>query len=428
VSSRLYLVSPPTESTSPSVAEEDAPGAAANEGSMPDGTTPGRSLCIVASIRNLAQIESAYGSATALTVRHVVRERARTFCTRESGIMTRSGEQIVILIDRAVPEDVANAHAVRSDHTIVDELVAALGDEAVFTAMGPIRAAVGASIPTCDGTPFDPEKEGSAAMRMGTSRWRTGYALDMEIAGELLGAMERDELCFRYEKVCSTTDTQSVSYWEALLCRTRNGIPVSVGKWIPVLERLGLVSRLDRWVVTTVIDTLRAHPGMSLGCNVSVQSAAPGGWWSTVIETLAREPQVAARLVIELTETAPLTDIEPVKDLVRVLQQLGCRVALDDVGAGYSSVRGLMDLDVDFAKVDGGYLHQARSNGCAKVHLGALIRLARTCASHVVVERVENEEDLALSQACGAHWVQGYLFEPVFVASLAQSASGPERD
>ncbi|REG58622.1 EAL domain-containing protein (putative c-di-GMP-specific phosphodiesterase class I) [Paraburkholderia sp. BL6669N2] len=401
---------------------------AANESPVSESTARRNSLCIVASIRNLAHIESAYGTATALTVRHVVCGRARDFCTRESGIMTRSGEQIVVLIDRAVPEDVVKAHAVCSDHRMLETVVAALGDAPVCTSMGPIRAAIGASIPTCDGTPFDPESEASAEMRVGTRKWRTGYARDMEIAGELLGAMERDELCFRYEKVCSATDRESVSYWEALLCRTGNGVPVNAGKWVPALERLGLVSRLDRWVVTAVIDTLRAYPGMSLGCNVSIQSATLGGWWSTVIETLAGEPQVAARLVIELTESAPLTDIDAVADFVRALQQLGCRVALDDIGAGYSFVRSLMELGVDIAKVDGGYLHQARANGAARAHLSALIRLAQTCASHVVIERVEDEEDLHVSQACGAHWVQGYLFEPIFAAGLAQSASEPERD
>ncbi|WP_143131680.1 EAL domain-containing protein [Paraburkholderia aspalathi] len=342
--------------------------------------------------------------------------------------MTRTADQIVVLIDGAVPEDVAKAHAVCSDHSMVEAVIAALGDAPVFASMGPIRAAIGASIPTCDGAPFDPENEASVEMRMGTRKWRTRYARDMEIAGELLGAMERDELCFRYEKVCSAMDTESVNYWEALLCRTGNGVPVSAGKWIPALERLGLVSRLDRWVVTAVIDTLRAYPGMSLGCNVSIQSATLGGWWSTVIETLAREPQVAARLVIELTESAPLTDIDAVADFVRALQQLGCRIALDDIGAGYSFVRSLMILGVDIAKVDGGYLHQARANRAARVRLSALIRLAQTCASHVVVEHVEDEEDLGLSQACGAHWVQGYLFEPIFIAGLVQSTSEPERD
>ncbi|KAA0997964.1 hypothetical protein FVF58_46815 [Paraburkholderia panacisoli] len=80
----MYLVPPPTKYTAPLVADDDAPGAvgAANEGSISDGTTRTKSLCIVASIRNLARIESAYGTATALAVRHIVYERAREFYAR----------------------------------------------------------------------------------------------------------------------------------------------------------------------------------------------------------------------------------------------------------------------------------------------------------------------------------------------------------
>jgi EAL domain-containing protein (putative c-di-GMP-specific phosphodiesterase class I) len=96
---------------------------------------------------------------------------------------------------------------------------------------------------------------------------------------------------------------------------------------------------------------------------MSIQSATCDGWWSTVIETLATEPQVAARLVVELTESAPLTDIDTVKDFVQALQQIGCRVALDDIVGGYSSVRGVMELGVDIVKVDGGYLRQAARTG-----------------------------------------------------------------
>ncbi len=421
MSNRLRLVPRHTELRSPSVAEKhvQSPCETANESSVPGSTTHRSLVCIVALIQNLAQIESAYGTASALTVRDVVYERARDFCSHGSGTVTRSGEQLIFLIDRAVGEPVANAHVLRSDDSIVEAVVAALGDAPMLTSTGLIRAAISASAWTCDGTSFDPEQKASMEMRVGSRKWRAHYARDMEIAEDLLGAMERDELCFRYEKVCSTTDADSVGYWEALLCRTENGVPVSVGKAIPALERLGLVSRLDRWVVTTVIETLRTWPDISLGCNVSILSATCDGWWSTVAETLAMEPQVAARLVIELNESVPLTDIDTVKDFVLALQKLGCRVALDDIGAGYSSVRGVMELGVDIAKVDGGYLRQARSNGSARVHLGALIRLSGECCSHVVVEGVEDEEDLELSQACGAHWVQGYLFKPIFAPGLA---------
>jgi hypothetical protein len=158
-------------------------------------------VCIVASIQNLAQIESAYGTANALTVRHVVYERACDFCSPGSGIVTRRGEQLVFLIDRAVRGLVANAYLVGSDYSIAEAVVAALGEAPMFTSTGPIRAAISASACTCDGTSFDPEQEASMDMRVGTRKWKARYARDMEIAGQLLGAMERDELWFRYEKV-----------------------------------------------------------------------------------------------------------------------------------------------------------------------------------------------------------------------------------
>lgn len=183
---------------------------------------------------------------------------------------------------------------------------------------------------------------------------------------------------------------------------------------MPALERLGLVSRLDKWVVSSVIDQLRAHPTISLGCNISIQSATLDGWWSSVIKGLRREPQLAARLVIEITQTAPLTDMRLVLDFVRALQLLGCRIALDDVGAGYSCVKGLTELGADIVKVDGSYLHAARSSDSARMRFRSLIGLARACASHVVLEGIESEEDLRLSLACGAHWVQGYLFDSMF--------------
>lgn len=99
----------------------------------------------------------------------------------------------------------ANACVVRSDCGIAEAVVAGLGDAPMLTSTGPIRAAISASTRTCDGTSFDPEQEASMEMRVGTRKWRARYARDMEIAEELLGAIKRDELCFRYEKVCSTT-------------------------------------------------------------------------------------------------------------------------------------------------------------------------------------------------------------------------------
>jgi EAL domain-containing protein (putative c-di-GMP-specific phosphodiesterase class I) len=375
-------------------------------------------LRVVASIDNLAEIESAFGPVVARAVRHIVYERARQFSEAQSCIVTMSGEHILFLFNRSASADALDVQDSSCDQSVVEGAIVSLGGAPIRTATDAIIPVVTASIAVSEDAPFDIEGAGSRKNRQGSKGWRACYVADMQAADQLFSALERNELCFRYEKVVDAADPGLISYYEALLCRTSGGVPVSVGSQIPALERLGLVSRLDMWVVTTVIATLRSHKGVCLGCNVSTQSASLDGWWSPIVEALALEPHVAARLVVEITETAPLTDVKRVRDFVMVLQLLGCRVALDDVGAGYSSVRSLTELGMDIVKVDGSYVQNACSNKLASARVRALIDLARECTAHVVLEGIESEEDLQLSRACGAHWVQGYLFEPLFGADL----------
>ncbi len=151
------------------------------------------------------------------------------------------------------------------------------------------------------------------------------------------------------------------------------------------------------------------------------------GWWSTIIEKLAKEPDLARGLVIEITESTPSAYMDASRDCIRVLQLLGCRVALDDVGAGSSCVKSLTELRVDMLKVDGSYLRDVRSTGHARERLRSLVHLARLCASHVVLQGIECESDLEISLACGARWVQGHLFDPVSGSEFTRPMADRER-
>ncbi|WP_168787932.1 hypothetical protein [Paraburkholderia aromaticivorans] len=187
------------------------------------GAGPGRTLCIAASIDNFAQIESAYGHDIALRVRQGVYERAREFCARESGLVTRSGEYFFFLIDRHDAESAGN-----TCDDVLEAVMAALGNKPFLSSRGAIFAAISASIPADNDAPFDLEKAGSDETRVGSWKWRTRYAADMQIAHQLLGALDRGELCLRYEKVCSANETTSVRYWHSSLTRVsspRGGQP-----------------------------------------------------------------------------------------------------------------------------------------------------------------------------------------------------------
>lgn len=178
--------------------------------------------------------------------------------------------------------------------------------------------------------------------------------------------------------------------------------------FIPAIERLGLSRVFDRFVVLQTIETLRRDPDACLGCNISAQSAVDDEYWVSVFETLKAEPDVARRLVVEVTETAALCDVDIVRGFVARLQKLGCRFALDDFGAGHSSVGQVFALRPDIVKIDGSFLRDTAEKNVDEAFLSHVIGLLVSLTAQVVVEGVESEEDLILSRRVGAHWVQGY--------------------
>jgi EAL domain-containing protein (putative c-di-GMP-specific phosphodiesterase class I) len=200
-----------------------------------------------------------------------------------------------------------------------------------------------------------------------------------------------------------------VIYQEALLrFAPESELAISPLVCILALERLGLIRQLDQWVVSSVIEKLAANPEIRLGCNISAQSAVADGWWAFIQAILKSSPDLAQRLIIEITETSQFSDIDAASKFVATLRSLKCRVALDDIGDGYSTIQILSRITPDVTKIDRTYLHAARFNKAGSDFLERLIALAKLCSGAVVVEGVETEEDLRIARRGGATWVQGY--------------------
>jgi EAL domain-containing protein (putative c-di-GMP-specific phosphodiesterase class I) len=369
------------------------------------------STCIVASIVNLRQIEQAHGAALALTVRHVVYERARRVCEVDPGFATMCGDHILFLFDAPTQPLPLGAPVAERLAIRLEQILSALGDRSIGAdgvVVFPVIAARAA--PFHDG-PFDIETVAATAMSHESDReWRERFMSDMNIAKSLYDALDEYRLSFQWEPVCAALNPSEVRYHEVLLCEDCDGVLMRVGGKIPTLERLGLARRLDQWVVESTIEALRLNPGIRLGCNVSAQSATLDAWWAFAVTTLGEEPEVASRLTIEITETAPITDIEAAREFVKALQSLGCRIGLDDVGSGYSGLKALMELGVDIAKIGASFVREAREDQVCAARLLHLMAFARTCASSVVVEGIECDADAEIARGCGATSLQGYLF------------------
>jgi diguanylate cyclase (GGDEF)-like protein len=239
------------------------------------------------------------------------------------------------------------------------------------------------------------------------------------IADTVRRAVHEDRLVFAYQPVVSA-ETGAVDYHECLLhLRGADGQVMGAGTFIPAIERLGLIRLVDRHVLDRALGEIAAHPGVALGFNVSGLTAADRPWLRALTARLRQEPELARRIVIEITETAALYDIEESARFVAALRQAGCRVALDDFGAGHTSLRHLHNLPVDTVKIDGAFIRNLTESPENRVFLRHLIKLAAGFGFRTIAECVETADDAAILRAEGVDFLQGHhcgrpIFDPVW--------------
>ena len=236
-------------------------------------------------------------------------------------------------------------------------------------------------------------------------QWR-GVAIE-ETLGAALG---QDRLLFAFQPVVCAASGE-IDYFECLLrMRDHNGGLIPCGEFIAAAEETGLIGLIDRYVLNQAFGELAAHPAVRLGFNVSGRTACDRPWLRSLMGLLRRQPECAHRLVVEITETAALDDLDELARFVDTLRHAGCRVALDDFGAGHTSLRHLQALAVDIVKIDGSFVRSLAARRENRIILRHLLGLTREFGLGTVAECVETEEEASLLREEGVGYLQGYHF------------------
>ncbi|MBV8334542.1 MAG: EAL domain-containing protein [Alphaproteobacteria bacterium] len=239
----------------------------------------------------------------------------------------------------------------------------------------------------------------------------------------LRAAVRQDRFLFAFQPVvCAATG--SVDYFECLLrMRDEHGTLIAGVEFISIIEALGLIGVIDHHVLEKTVEELVAHPQVSLGLNVSGLTVCNPTWLQSLIALLRHRSEIARRLVVEITETAALSDMADSARVVTILRQIGCRVALDDFGAGHTSLRHLEVLPLDIVKIDGSIIRNLTNS---RQNLGLLRHLlghTKDFGFATVAEWVENEDDAELLRAEGIGYLQGYhVGRPTFERSRLATA------
>ena len=210
----------------------------------------------------------------------------------------------------------------------------------------------------------------------------------------------------------------TLAHLEALIRMTDTRNPdhlIMPTHFIQLAEKSGRILDIDRWVIREVVRTLAGNAAIpSIAVNLSGRSLSEPSLPQYISNELRQAGVRPERLIVEITETAAVSDLHDAQRLIDALRQLGCGVCLDDFGVGFASFAYLKHLQVDTIKIDGLFIRDLSSDADNQVFVRAMVSVARGLGKAVVAEYVEDGRTLALLREFGVDLVQGYhLDQPV---------------
>jgi EAL domain-containing protein (putative c-di-GMP-specific phosphodiesterase class I) len=222
-------------------------------------------------------------------------------------------------------------------------------------------------------------------------------------------ALQHELFVLHYQPIVSLRDGR-VSHYEALLrlADDPSGRLIAPGDFLPAAERYGLIRDLDRLVLAKVAALLGEQRDVRVAINLSAASVTDAHMLAHVERQLALHEVDPTRLVIEVTETEAISDMERARAFCADLQALGCAVALDDFGAGFGSFRYLKHLPFSYLKIDGDFIRGLPRSPKDQLVVKALVGVARGMGKRTIAEFVGDGPTLALLRDYGVDFAQGF--------------------
>ena len=168
----------------------------------------------------------------------------------------------------------------------------------------------------------------------------------------------------------------------------------------------------------------RSMASRSASFNVSSLTAGDHEWMVMLHKLTGGDRSVTGRLLIEITETMAIADLDETAAFVDGLKEMGCTVALDDFGAGYTSFRNLKALAVDMIKLDGSFVKNLKDDKANRIFVQSMVTLARNFGMATVAEMVGDAETADILTGLGVDFLQGYYFGKPEVAPLPLPGEG----
>jgi EAL domain-containing protein (putative c-di-GMP-specific phosphodiesterase class I)/FixJ family two-component response regulator len=238
---------------------------------------------------------------------------------------------------------------------------------------------------------------------------RTGLAWSERIKT----ALEQDLLVVHRQPIVALSGGNGARRYELLVRMAgEDDKLISPGTFLPAAERFGLVREIDSWMVRQAVDLIDAERtaggSVVLEVNVSARSIDEPDFPVAIERALEEASIDPGSLVLELTETAAIANMEQARRFATRVREMGCEFALDDFGAGFGSFYYLKHLPVDYLKIDGEFVRGLPRSEIDQRMVKAMVEIAHSLDLRTIAECVESAETLELLSEYGVDFAQGY--------------------
>ena len=231
-----------------------------------------------------------------------------------------------------------------------------------------------------------------------------------------LRGIERDPLADDGEAIWQRQidrNPDEPALFEVLLrLRGTQGDLISPNVFLPTAERFGMMADIDRWVIEHALRALRdareSPRPVQLTLNLSAQSLASENLVEFITDRVVKYDIDPAMLIFEITESRAIEDIVGVQALLHKLRELGCKIAVDDFGTGFSTFAYLRQLEADYLKIDGSIIQGLPDDALDRTVVAALTSIAEIAGKRTIAEWVEDPKMLVALYECGVDYAQGY--------------------
>jgi EAL domain-containing protein (putative c-di-GMP-specific phosphodiesterase class I) len=224
-------------------------------------------------------------------------------------------------------------------------------------------------------------------------------------------ALEGGLFVLHFQPIVALSDRR-ISHHEALLrlADEPDGRLVAPGRFLPAAERYGLVRDIDRMVIDEVAALLSATGDecARIAVNLSALSITDATMLAYVERRLRWHGVAPSQLVIEITETAAISDMDSARSFCAGALALGCEVALDDFGAGFGSFQYLKHLPFTYLKIDGDFIRRLPVSRTDQLVVRALAGVVRGMGAQTIAEFVGDETTIEMLRSYGVDYAQGF--------------------